>query len=88
MRSNRISVLCPVKAVISLQCCQVIEHLFELTFALQIYVELTSYILIPAIKNCAKMTFQELSMGASGSHLDMIHAWIWCTTTIEESFGG
>ena len=74
---------------LSLQCCQVVEHLFELKFALQIYVELTSYTLIPAIKNCAKMTFQELSMGTSGSHLNMIHtAWIWYTTTIEESFGG
>ena len=69
MRSNSRA----VNTVISLQCCQVIEHLFELKFALQIYVELTSYTLIPAIENCAKMAFLELSMGASGSHLNMIH---------------
>ena len=42
-------------------------------FLLQIYVELTSYTLIPAIKNCAQMAFLELSTGASGSHLNMIH---------------
>ena len=88
MRSNRISVLCAVNTVMSLQCCQVIEYLFESEFSIQIYVELTSYTLIPAIENCAKMTFQDLSMGASGSHLNMIHVWIWCITTVEELFGG
>lgn len=66
--------------------------IFGFTFwtwvSFQIYLKLTSYTLIYAVKSYAELAFLEFSMGLSGSHLNIFDVSSWSTTTVEKSFGG